>query len=75
MENITELRKKFKGSAYDDMSDWQIVDHIAKQNGRDPEAVAYDYGLDYQQLKSPSIVQTTQQFFAPPSATHTNTDQ
>jgi hypothetical protein len=75
MENIAELRQKYKGSAYDDMSDLQIVDHIAGQNNRHPEAVAYDLGLDYHQLKSPSIVQTTQQFFAPPNATDTNTDQ
>lgn len=42
---INELREKYKGSAYDQMTDLEIVDHIARKNGRAFDAVAYDYGV------------------------------
>jgi hypothetical protein len=52
MALIDDIRKKYAGSAYDKMSDFDIAKHIADSSGRKVDAVAYDLGIDLSLPKS-----------------------
>lgn len=41
------LRAKYPNSAYDTMTDKEIVEYLAESNGRTPDAVAYDFCVNY----------------------------
>lgn len=42
---IHKLREKYKGAAYDQMTDLEIVDYVSKTTKRAPRAVAFDLGV------------------------------
>ena len=52
MALIDDIRKQNKGTAVDGMSDWDLANKIAKDQGREPNAVAYDLGIDVAAPKS-----------------------
>jgi hypothetical protein len=52
MALIDDIRKKYAGTAYDKMSDFDIAKHIADSSGRKVDAVAYDLGIDLSLPKS-----------------------